>query len=150
MTDRIKEPQTICSTLKQSRTLLKLGLNADTSDMTWIHNVWTPQSVYGENEYMLMSYPKATTSSDTDGTPAWSTEAMLAQLPEYIRQGEDVCRIYIYRDFHHHWTILYECKGSGKGYAANTQLTLRDCAFEMLKWYLINKQTIAHEPKTSE
>lgn len=131
--------QTICTTLEQSRILSDLGLSSDTSDMTWIHNVWTPQSVYGENEYMLMSYPKATTSSDPNGTPAWSTDRMLSILPEYLRQGNDVCRIYFYRDFHYHWVILYECKGNGKGYAVNEQPTLRDAAFSMLRWYLTEK-----------
>jgi len=65
---------------------------------------------------------------------------MIDLLPEHINQGEDVCHLYIYRDFYQHWTIMYECKGSGKGYAVNVQPTLRDAVFHMLKWYLTYKR----------
>lgn len=99
---------------------------------------------------MLMAYPKATTGNDPIGIPAWSTDAMLAQLPKHIEIDGNVAHIYIYRNFYHHWTILYECKGEGKGYATNTQANLRDCAFEMLRWYLTNKNEIDNERPTEE
>ena len=140
--NREEVPQTICTTLEQSRILRDLGLSAETSDMTWTSDIFTPKRIYGEDQYRLCCYPGAVTSQDPTGTPAWSTDAMLAQLPEYIEIDGNVCHIYIYRDFQHHWTILYECKGEGKGYAANTQANLRDCAFEMLKWYLTERHNL--------
>ena len=143
--DREKEPQTICTTLEQSRTLRDLGLGADTSDMTWISDIFTPKRIYGEEQYRPFCYPGATTSQDPTGTPAWSTDRMLRLLPAHVRIDGNVCHIYIYRDQYASWNILYECKGEDKGYAHNTQPSLRDAAFEMLKWYLTNKPQLAED-----
>lgn len=138
----MKERQYYTS-IDQANQLIALGIDEKTADMTWLRNPWTSEKDYGEDGYRIDPQSGAVIGDDYNGVPAWTAETMLGLLPEYIKFGEDVGHIYIYRDFHHHWVILYECNGSGNGYAVNKQPTLLLAAFEMLKWWLANKDKLA-------
>lgn len=143
--NREKDPQTICTTLAQSRTLEELGLSTGTSDMTWSQCRFTPTRLYGEEHYMLFCYPGAVTSHDPTGTPAWSTDKMLSILPAHVCIEGKVCHIQIHHYEIGKWSVLYRCNEDGQAYASSIQPNMRDAAYEMLKWYLQNKPQVAYE-----
>lgn len=79
-----------------------------------------------------------TADADNDGQPAWTAEALLNILPEWIEHEGVTCHIYIHRDFYRNWIIFYENKGEGKGYAVDKYPTLLDAAFNMVVWWKQN------------
>lgn len=93
--DREEDPQVICTTLQQAQTLVKLGVDPDTADMSWTKSPFTPKKLYGEDQYCLFSYPNASTSADPTPTPCWSVGAMACLLPagmQFVNSKEESLR----------------------------------------------------------
>ena len=93
--DREEDPQVICTTLQQAQTLVKLGVDPDTADMSWTKSPFTPKKLYGEDQYCLFSYPNASTSADPTPTPCWSVGAMARLLPagmQFVNSKEESLR----------------------------------------------------------
>lgn len=80
----------ICTTKEQSKRLLELGLDADTSDMCWLaKKLWGDDVEIPEEE---RSYVLSTDKDDSfcnrydvDCVPAWSLHRLIAMLPDRNR-----------------------------------------------------------------
>lgn len=80
----------ICTTKEQSKRLLELGLDADTSDMCWLakklwgNDVEIPEA---ERSYFLAKHNDDFFCGryDVDCVPAWSLHRLIAMLPDRDR-----------------------------------------------------------------
>ena len=89
----------ICTTIEQSKRLLELGLDADTSDMCWLaKKLWGDDVEIPEEDrsYILSTDKDDSFCSryDVDCVPAWSLHRLIAMLPDRDRS----C-LYDYCDF---------------------------------------------------
>ena len=122
----------ICTSIEQSKKLIELGIDADTSDMVYLKSYFLDEE---EGQYNLLvgSYHEGYAEKD-DGTlipifdehiPAWSLSALLELIPERIPGTKLVIK----------WDGSYYIEG-------------RDClfdnavdaAFEMVVWLKENKK----------
>lgn len=79
----------ICTTIEQSKRLLKFGLDADTSDMCWLaKKLWGDdvEIPEGDRSYILSTDKDDSFCSryDVDCVPAWSLHRLIAMLPELV------------------------------------------------------------------
>jgi hypothetical protein len=77
----------ICTTIEQSKRLLELGLDADTSDMCWLaKKLWGDDVEIPEEDrsYILSTDKDDSFCSryDVDCIPAWSLHRLIAMLPD--------------------------------------------------------------------
>jgi hypothetical protein len=89
----------ICTTIEQSKRLLELGLDADTSDMCWLaKKLWgNDVEIPEEDRSYILSTDKDgffCSRYDVDCVPAWSLHRLIAMLPDRDRS----C-LYDYCDF---------------------------------------------------
>lgn len=80
----------ICTTIEQSKRLLELGLDADTSDMCWLaKKLWGDDVEIPEEDrsYILSTDKDDSFCSryDVDCVPAWSLHRLIAMLPDMDR-----------------------------------------------------------------
>ena len=80
----------ICTTIEQSKRLLELGLDADTSDMCWLaKKLWGNDVEIPEEDrsYILSTDKDDSFCSryDVDCVPAWSLHRLIAMLPDRDR-----------------------------------------------------------------
>lgn len=85
----IKFNTQICTTKEQSKRLLELGLDADTSDMCWLaKKLWGDDVEIPEEDrsYILSTDKDDSFCSryDVDCVPAWSLHRLIAMLPDEI------------------------------------------------------------------
>lgn len=78
----------ICTTIEQSKRLLELGLDADTSDLSWVamklyDGVEIPED---ERDYFLAKHEDDFFYNihDVDCVPAWSLHRLIAMLPDFF------------------------------------------------------------------
>ena len=94
----------ICTSIEQSKKLLKLGLDADTADMGYngVENRDTGRIWYDK-------YP--TTMPNVDSIPAWSLSALLELMPPIAHNYPVVQRCssttYHYGEQNHKWFMSY-------------------------------------------
>ena len=79
----------ICTTIEQSKRLLELGLDADTSDMCWLaKKLWGDdvEIPEGDRSYILSTDKDDSFCSryDVDCVPAWSLHRLIVMLPNVI------------------------------------------------------------------
>lgn len=79
----------ICTTKEQSRRLLELGLDADTSDMCWLaKKLWGDDVEIPEEDrsYFLSTDKDGSFCRryDVDCVPAWSLHRLIAMLPDFF------------------------------------------------------------------
>ena len=79
----------ICTTIEQSKRLLELGLNADTSDMCWLaKKLWGDDVEIPEEDrsYILSTDKDDSFCSryDVDCIPSWSLHRLIAMLPDFF------------------------------------------------------------------
>lgn len=77
----------ICTTKEQSKRLLELGLDADTSDMCWLaKKLWgNDVEIPEEDRHYILSTDKDDSFCnryDVDCIPAWSLHRLIAMLPD--------------------------------------------------------------------
>lgn len=82
----IKFNTQICTTIEQSKRLLELGLDADTSDMCWLaKKLWGDDVEIPEEDrsYILSTDKDDSFCSryDVDCVPSWSLHRLIAMLP---------------------------------------------------------------------
>lgn len=79
----------ICTTIEQSKRLLELGLDADTSDMCWLaKKLWGDDVEIPEEERSYFPSMGKDDSFcgryDVDCVPAWSLHRLIAMLPDFF------------------------------------------------------------------
>jgi hypothetical protein len=84
--EKIKFNTQICTTKEQSKRLLELGLDADTSDMCWLaKKLWGDDVEIPEEDrsYILSTDKDDSFCSryDVDCVPSWSLHRLIAMLP---------------------------------------------------------------------
>lgn len=65
----------VCTTIEQSKRLLRLGINPNTADCTY----WKPNEF---EDYML--FPNGLENKEEDEVSAWSLHRLIAMLPDEI------------------------------------------------------------------
>lgn len=85
----IKFNTQICTTIEQSKRLLELGLDADTSDMCWLaKKLWGNDVEIPEEDrsYILSTNKDDSFCSryDVDCIPAWSLHRLIVMLPAVL------------------------------------------------------------------
>jgi hypothetical protein len=88
--EKIKFNTQICTTKEQSKRLLKLGLDVDTSDLSWVAmKLWGDGVEIPEEErsYFLAKHNDDFFCGryDVDCIPAWSLHRLIAMLPDRNR-----------------------------------------------------------------
>lgn len=89
MKREIKFNTQICTTIEQSKRLLELGLDADTSDMCWLaKKLWGDDVEIPEEDrsYILSTNKDDSFCSryDVDCVPSWSLHRLIAMLPGFF------------------------------------------------------------------
>lgn len=79
----------ICTTVEQSKRLLELGLDVDTSDMCWLaKKLWGDDVEIPEEDrsYILSTDKDDSFCSryDVDCVPSWSLHRLIAMLPDFF------------------------------------------------------------------
>lgn len=88
--EKIKFNTQICTTKEQSKRLLELGLDADTSDMCWLaKKLWGDDvEIPEEDRSYILSTDKDDSFCnryDVDCVPSWSLHRLIAMLPDRNR-----------------------------------------------------------------
>lgn len=89
MKREIKFNTQICTTKEQSKRLLELGLDVDTSDMCWLaKKLWgNDVEIPEEDRHYILSTDKDDSFCsryDVDCVPAWSLHRLIAMLPDFF------------------------------------------------------------------
>ena len=120
----------ICTTIEQSKKLIKLGIDVKTADM--IHNI------LGE------PYVRHDTLVDEYHTPAWSLSALLELIPPYLGEFKDGIDFGLSKAMNSKWYSAHYIQLNNNGLATFnktvTKDTAIDAAFEMICWLLENKK----------
>lgn len=117
----------ICTSIKQSKKLIKLGIDVNTADMFWHRKLIGTHSLRIGN-----------TMSKLD-TPAWSLSALLELIPSYIGEFKNGIDFEFSKAMNNKkWYSAHYIKFSDKGLAnfdkTITGDTAVDAAFEMICW----------------
>ena len=113
----------ICTTIEQSKKLIKLGIDVKTADM--IHNI------LGE------PYVRHDTLVDEYHTPAWSLSALLELIPDKISiSNESYYLSFTKKSVEFRGPITWDGQ-KAKSFEMDNTL---DAAFEMVCWLLENKK----------
>lgn len=126
----------ICTSIKQSKKLIELGLDANTADMCWGINSSTRS--YNNIPYLI---PWKDYTCKEYYVPAWSLSALLELMPKYITEDNSSHIIRITPTFDNRIEMCYWDKTSGhilSNYIREN--TFIDAAFEMVCWLLENKK----------
>lgn len=109
----------ICTSIEQSKTLLKLGLDINTADMCYPYDRHL-NKMYGDTPYVIFS----AFNREVD-IPAWSLSALLELMPLIVDNW--------YIELHHREDGYYFDK-------TNMYSDSVDAAYEMVVWLLENKK----------
>lgn len=124
----------ICTSIKQSKKLLKLGIDPKSADMCWI---------YANREHFC--------AIDEDGLleplgiPAWSLSALLELIPLHLKEFKNGIDFEFSKAMNNKkWYSAHYTKFSDKGLAnfdkTITGDTAVDAVFEMIVWLKENKK----------
>lgn len=139
----------ICTSLEQSKKLIELGIDENTSDMVYLKS-------YFEDDYNLLvgSYHEGYAEKDNETLvpvfdehiPAWSLSALLELMPPYLFEFERGIDLNIYPNLSGKaWHCSYmpnavENMKNDKFKQITSGDNLVDAAFEMVCWLLENKK----------
>lgn len=141
----------ICTDINQSKKLIELGIDVDTSDMVYIKSYFLDEE---EEEYNLLvgSYHEGYAEKD-DGSliplfdehiPAWSLSALLELIPPYLGEFKDGINFGFSKAMNCKWYSAHYIKLDNTGLATFTKTvtgdTAIDAAFEMIVWLKENKK----------
>lgn len=120
----------VVTSIEQSKELLRLGLPADSADMSWYDIEYNNPC---KNDWVLM-FGYNVNSCPKIYIPAWSLSALLEVMPDKLTDG----RAHYYLESDLKSEIYYTAYGtivpSKKGYTLKANLF--DAAFEMVRWLL--------------
>ena len=137
----------ICTDIRQSKKLIELGIDTDTSDMCY--------KCLGEDPYDLIvrpysewkeEYKVLLRSGDAKVYPAWSLTALLELMPPYLFEFERGIDLNIYRNLNGKgWHCSYmpnviENMKKDKFRQLTNGNNPVDAAFEMVCWLLENNK----------
>ena len=111
----------ICTTIKQSKKLIELGIDVRTADMYY---QW-----YSETESAL-HVGKGSKKLNAD-CPAWSLSALLELMPTDNKKDEYYVDTESHSDYH---TVSYRNCWDGCIHSEYSEESLLDAAFEMVCW----------------
>jgi hypothetical protein len=109
----------ICTTKEQSKRLLELGLDADTSDMCWLAKKLCGDDVEipeGDRSYILSTDKDDSFCGryDVDCVPAWSLHRLISMLPDRNRDWlTDYCDFKDYSKIYDEVISFIEMIGKG-------------------------------------
>ena len=114
----------ICTDVEQSKKLIELGIDLDTSDMYWDFQI---------DGYVLISYELGYYHNDSE-IPAWSLSALLNLLPLSTTLDHEINGWYC--------NINYDIVNIKEGYKDYTIICDNpiDAAFEMICWIRKNNK----------
>ena len=149
----------ICTTIEQSKRLLELGLDTDTSDMCWLaKKLWGDdvEIPEGDRSYILSTDKDDSFCRryDVDCIPAWSLHRLIVMLPAVINtrilsmpMNYPDTRIV---DFEHNSIAYLNMFGSGKMFNKNEgKYALYNNIIDCIEWLIqdgfFNKEYLLKE-----
>ena len=131
----------ICTTIKQSKKLLKLGLNPNTSDMYW--RDWKRMT----KDISISHVGKAS----KEDLPAWSLSAMIYLLPRKIKYNNIECLRFLDLDRIQYLGAYYHggynlCAFS----TCSSDVPFIDHVYKTIVWLLENNYIKTNKVKTDE
>ena len=119
----------ICTTVEQSKKLIELGLDIETSDMHWD---------FQETGYILIADELGYYHNDSE-IPAWSLAALFELLPKEIEFYSDECEfiplLSRYYDYKSKFICNYDNGGCEHWYIEDSPI---DAVYNMLVWTIEN------------
>jgi hypothetical protein len=120
-----KHMNKICTSIEQSKKLIKLGIDVSTADMyRW----------YSGRRYYIESMDDDDFNEESD-IPAWSLTALIGLMPERIKIGEELSFCLASKKSSTGFSFDYNLNGST--FVKDNPL---DAAFEMVVWLKENKK----------
>ena len=117
----------ICTSVEQSKKLVKLGLDVNTADAIY---PWRELM----KDYDSLYVPENMFDIDEDDIPAWSLSALLELLPQHIDSGLGWQKFGLDKGWNGGiYQVYYENKNS---FIEKKSQTAVDAAFEMICWLL--------------
>lgn len=94
----------IATTIEQSKTLIKLGVDANTADMHY--SKWDNDE---EEEYLLKcgKLPKLDFKY-AKNIPAWSLSALIELMPKHLLDDEEEFALEIYTTYKNEYVVCYQ------------------------------------------
>ena len=132
----------ICTTVKQSRKFMELGIDVNTADIWWAEYIIT------EEPYYYLSFIKSSDINYSQNTikdiPAWSLSALLELIPPYLgkfNEGIDfgLSKAMNGKRYSAHYIQIND-DGIFTFNKTVTGDTAIDAAFEMVCWLKENKK----------
>lgn len=120
----------ICTSLEQSKKLIKLGIDISTADMDYIPFANEPK-LY---DCVINTYNN---EHEDDWIPAWSLSALLGLIPTNDKEDEYYVDTESHSDYH---TVSYINCWDGCVHLEHSEESLLDAAFEMVVWLKKNKK----------
>lgn len=141
----------ICTSLEQSKKLIELGIDENTSDMVYLKSYFEDD---GEYNLLVGSYHEGYAERDgktlvpvfDEHIPAWSLSALLELMPSYLFEFERGIDLNIYPNLSSKaWHCSYmpnavENMKNDKFKQITSGDNLVDAAFEMICWLKENKK----------
>lgn len=128
------------TTQEESKTLIELGIDQDTSDLVYIPNLSYPSVLPGVKfsvikEKLELKYPELKDAI----IPAWTTDALIELLPTLI---DDKYQLLIFPDITTKmWVCMYDEKEKhSKVLEACGDQEYRKAVLKILKWWLKEKR----------
>ena len=119
----------IATDIRQSRELLKLGLDPKTADMFW--RDW-------RRDTKNITYPCAGVGNEKEDLPAWSLSALLDLLPESVSPDNDSYQIYYMQVYNHDSLhgVDYVGELEGDSLEGFCEASFVDAAYKMIRWLI--------------
>lgn len=122
----------ICTSIEQSKKLIKLGINITTADMFWHNNLDGTHRLRIDDIMLKLD------------TPAWSLSSLLELIPPYLGEFKDGIDFGLSKAINGKWYSAQYIKLNDNGLASFNKTvtgdTAIDAAFEMICWLLENKK----------
>jgi hypothetical protein len=132
----------ICTSIEQSKKLIELGIDEDTSDMVYLRSYFEDEGKYN---LLVGSYHEGYAEKD-DGTlvpvfdehiPAWSLTALWKLMPTKDKSNEYYVTTESHSDYHQ---VNYVNCWDGVIHETDSDDCLIDAAFEMVVWLKKNNK----------
>ena len=122
----------ICTTIKQSKKLIELGVDRNTADMWWNIDI---VDKFGIDTYS--NIPACDKISDID-IPAWSLTALFELIPSYLGEFNEGIDFGFSKSMNGKWYSAHYIQLDNSGLATFNKTvtgdTAIDAAFEMVVW----------------
>lgn len=126
----------ICTDIKQSRELIKLGLDPKTADMHY-WTAWAGSVSKEKRDTPIVGLPPKD-AIETYWIPAWSLSALLDLLPESVSPDNDSYQIYYMQVYNHDSLhgVDYVGELEGDSLEGFCEDSFVDAAYKMIRWLI--------------